>query len=142
MEQNDLDKIDELLQLPKYLRLSEFEHIVARYLERKADKRLAIQELDHTIGLLQSHVLSLSMYVKQCLLLKNGASAGIRDAEFFTLQEVAVKYRVSVRTVRNWIVYGLESVDVGGVVRISSTALETFISTKRRKKFGWKSVVR
>lgn len=141
MEKNDLDKIDELLQLPTYLRLSEFEHIVARYLDRKADKRLAIEELDHTIGLLQSHVLSLSMYVKQCLLLKSGASAGIRDAEFFTLQEVAVKYRVSVRTVRNWVVDGLESVDVGGVVRISRAALETFISTKRRKKFRWKSVV-
>jgi hypothetical protein len=69
MEQNDLDKIDELLQLPKYLRCQDL-RTTARYLERKVDKRLAIEELDHTIGLRQSHILSFSICVKQNFLLR------------------------------------------------------------------------
>jgi hypothetical protein len=139
MEQNDLDKINELLQLPKYLRLTEFENYVAQYLERKADKKLAIEELDQTIALLQSHILLFSMYVKQNLVLKEVAIIN-QGTEFFTKQELAVKYRVSVRTVSNWIVDGLEAEEIGGVVRISTSALKAFVSVNKRKKFRWKSI--
>lgn len=113
MEQNDLNKIDELLQLPKYLRLSEFENYVAQYLKRKADKRLAIEELNRTIAVLQSNILSFSMYVKQYLILKQHAPISNQDTELFTKQELAVKYRVSVRTVSNWIVDEPESEVIG-----------------------------
>jgi hypothetical protein len=140
MEQNDLDKTYELLQLPKYLRLSDFENYVARYLERKADKRMAIEELDRTITLLQSHILSFSIYLKQNHLVKQTGSNNNQDTEFFTKQEVAMKYRVSVRTVSNWIIDGLQAEEIGGVVRISSFALKTFVSANKRKKFTWKSI--
>ena len=140
MEQNDLDKIYELLQLPEYLSLSEFENYVAQYLERKADKRLAIEELDRAIALLQSHILSFSLYVKQNRLLKQYDPISKQDNEFFTKQELAVKYRVSVRTVSNWIVDGLKAEEIRGVVRISSVALKTFVSVNKRKKFRWKSI--
>lgn len=142
MEQNELDKICELLQLPEYLRFSEFENYVAKYLERKADKRQAIEELDRTIALLQNQILTFSLYVKQNLLLKHGRSFSNQATEFFTKQELAVKYRVSVRTISNWIVDGLEVEEIGGVLRISSVSLKSFVNTKKAKKFNWKSPVR
>jgi hypothetical protein len=140
MEQNDLDKINELLQLPRYLRLTAFGHYVEQYLEPKADKIIAIEELDRIIAELQSHLLSFSLYVKQNHLLKGYGTISKKENEFFTKQELAAKYRVSVRTISNWIVDGLEAEEIGGVVRISSVALQTFVSVNKRKKFRWKSI--
>jgi hypothetical protein len=61
------------------------------------------------------------------------------NEQYYTKQELANKYRVSVRTVTNWIIDGLEVEEVGGIKRISFQALETFKKSAKGKKFGWRS---
>jgi hypothetical protein len=62
----------------------------------------------------------------------------VEPVAYYTKQELANRYRVSVRTITNWIVDGLETEDVGGVKRISSHALETFKRTRSGKRSHWK----
>jgi hypothetical protein len=143
MVQNDFDKVGEFLELPKYLSLSLFEEYLVRFLERKADKKLAVQELDKVIAVLQNHMLSLSLYLKQNYLLARSTAMGQKSQnEFYTKQEIAIKYRVSVRTVSNWIIDGLEAIDIGGVKRISHQAVVDFVKQNKTKKFHWKSIVK
>jgi hypothetical protein len=142
MESLDLNQVFELLKLPEYIGASDFKNVVAKYLERKADKRLAIEELDRNLSLLQGHLSTFSLYIKQNHLLCRIDADVKHNVEFYTKQEIAAKYRVSVRTVSNWIIDGLEAEEIGGVIRISSLALKAFVSTKKRKKFNWKSIVR
>ena len=138
-----MNKLDELLNLPRYLAVSSFEEYINAFLDRKADKALALQELDDTIAMLQSHILSLALLVKQNhLARRKDRSIADSDIEFYTKQELAVKYRVSVRTVTNWIIDGLDVEEIGGVKRISNTALKKFIKTRKGKKFNWKSIAR
>lgn len=143
MVQKDMSKIDELFDLPKFLSLSIFEEYIAQYLERKADKKLAIQELDRIIGTLQNHILSLSLFIKQSHLLNRSTdTAHNSDALFYTKQEVAIKYRVSVRTVNNWMLDGLQTTEIGGVKRISEQAVQEFVKKNKTKKFNWRSIAR
>jgi hypothetical protein len=142
MIKNVINKFEELFESPKSLSVGDFEQYIIEYMERKADKRLAIQELDKVIAILQNHILSLSLFLKQKHLLHNSIDPAPKEVEYYTRQEVAVKYRVSIRTVTNWIIDGLEAVEIGGVKRISSAALQAFTKIKRTKKFHWKSIAR
>ncbi len=136
-------KFEELLELPKSMGISDFDNYINEYLKRKADKNLAIQELDRILAVLQNHITSLSLYLKQNhLFSKPKLRPENMEVEFYTKQEIAIKYRVSIRTVTNWIIDGLETVDIGGVKRISNESLKTFISSKKTKKFNWKSIAK
>jgi hypothetical protein len=135
-----IDKFEELLNSPKLLTVPDFEQYIMDYIQRKADKKLALEELDRLIAILQNHILSLSLFLKQSHLLCRSIHQIPQEVEYYTKQEVAVKYRVSIRTVTNWIIDGLESIEIGGVKRISNTALQTFVKMKKSKKFNWKSI--
>lgn len=135
-------KFEELLELPKSMSISDFDNYINEYLKRKADKNLAIQELDRILAVLQNHITSLSLYLKQNHLLSKDRVAPVVEIEFYTKQEVAAKYRVSIRTVTNWIIDGLDTIEIGGVKRISNSALNAFTEIKRTKKFSWKSIVK
>jgi hypothetical protein len=139
MVKNVINRFEELFDSPKSLSVSDFEQYIIEYLERKGDQKLAIQELDKLLAILQNHILSLSLFLKQTHLLNNTITAAPKEVEYYTKQEVAVKYRVSVRTVTNWIIDGLEAVEIGGVKRISNAALLAFSKIKKTKKFNWKS---
>lgn len=135
-------KFEELLELPKSMSISDFDNYINEYLKRKADKNLAIQELDRILAVLQNHITSLSLYLKQNHLLSKDRVAPVVEMEFYTKQEVAAKYRVSIRTVTNWIIDGLDTIEIGGVKRISNSALNAFTEIKRTKKFSWKSIAK
>jgi hypothetical protein len=136
-------KFEELLELPKSMGISDFDNYINEYLKRKADKNLAIQELDKILAVLQNHITSLSLYLKQNhLFTKLKPASENMEVEFYTKQEIAVRYRVSIRTVTNWIIDGLATVDIGGVKRISNESLKNFISSKKTKKFNWKSIAK
>lgn len=135
-------KFEELLELPKSMSISDFDNYINEYLKRKADKNLAIQELDRILAVLQNHITSLSLYLKQNHLLSKDRVAPVVEIEFYTKQEVAAKYRVSIRTVTNWIIDGLDTIEIGGVKRISNSALNVFTEIKRTKKFSWKSIAK
>lgn len=135
-------KFEELLELPKSMSISDFDNYINEYLNRKADKNLAIQELDRILAVLQNHITSLSLYLKQNHLLSKDRVAPVVEIEFYTKQEVAAKYRVSIRTVTNWIIDGLDTIEIGGVKRISNSALNAFTEIKRTKKFSWKSIAK
>ncbi len=135
-------KFEELLELPKSMSISDFDNYINEYLKRKADKNLAIQELDRILAVLQNHITSLSLYLKQNHLLSKDRVAPVVEIEFYTKQEVAAKYRVSIRTVTNWIIDGLDTIEIGGVKRISNSALNAFTEIKRTKKFSWKSIAK
>lgn len=135
-------KFEELLELPKSMCISDFDNYINEYLKRKADKNLAIQELDRILAVLQNHITSLSLYLKQNHLLSKDRVAPVVEVEFYTKQEIAAKYRVSIRTVTNWIIDGLDTVEIGGVKRISNSALNAFTKIKRTKKFSWKSIAK
>src|SRR6187431_2623875 len=107
-------KFEELLELPKSMGIPDFDNYINEYLKRKADKNLAIQELDRILAVLQNHITSLSLYLKQNhLFSKPKLRPENMEIEFYTKQEIAVKYRVSIRTVTNWIIDGLETVEIG-----------------------------
>ncbi|MCU0352877.1 MAG: helix-turn-helix domain-containing protein [Cytophagales bacterium] len=135
-------KIEALLDLPKSITLGDFEKYIAVYLERKADRGKAVAELDETIGVLQNHVFALSLYLKQHYLLVQQSGFCQDENFFYTKQELAVKYRVSVRTVTSWIADGLQTMEVGGVKRISQQALSEYAKQSKTKKFHWKSIAR
>ncbi len=94
------------------------------------------------MGILYNHVLALSLLLKQKYLLGECPAIAPGDGMLYTRQEVAVKYRVSQRTVTNWIVDGLETVEVGGVRRISEQALQKYVRSSKTRKFHWKSIAR
>jgi hypothetical protein len=140
---NEADQINDLLKLSKHLNVSDFEHYIDYYLEPKADKGLAIQELDRIIGELQNHISSFSLYLKQNYLLRQiKKDYPRREDLFYTKQEVAIRYRVSIRTVSNWTYSGLQVTEIGGVKRISEQAVKEFVERNKTKKFHWKSIAR
>lgn len=143
MKIQERDKIDELINLPKHLSLVGFDQFIKDYLASKADKSLALQELDTGIGLLQNHILLLSLYVKQNYLIeKKGDGSEKKDSNLLTKDEISKKYKVNIKTVGNWIRDGLDSVEIGGIVRISNEAIEEFKKKRKSKKFHWRSIVR
>lgn len=131
MEQKELNKIEELLQLSKWLSLPVFEQYIKNFLTRKADSKIALQELDGLIGSLQNHILSLSLFIKQNFLIGTPA---IENSIYYTKQEIANIYRVSVRTVSNWILHGLQTTAMGGIKRISKEAVREFQLKKKTGK--------
>lgn len=127
-------KFEELLEFAKSMGVSDFDNYINEYLKRKADKSLAIQELDRILAVLQNHITSLSLYLKlNHLFTKPKLRPENMEVEFLTKQEIAAKYRVSIRTVTNWIIDGLETLEIGGVKRISNDALKAFVLSKRLK---------
>ncbi|MFL5664019.1 MAG: helix-turn-helix domain-containing protein [Ktedonobacteraceae bacterium] len=57
------------------------------------------------------------------------------DEQVYTVDEVASKLRVDVRTVRKWIRRGdLAAIDIGREYRIRSSALDDFIQRKERRQ--------
>lgn len=144
MKGEDRDKIDELINLPKHLSLEGFDEFIGDYLNRKADKKLAIRELDAEIGLLQNYILLLSLHIKQNYLIdtkrENTSEKG--GCELLTKKEVSKQYRVDIKTVGNWIRDGLETEPIGGVIRISKAAIEEFKKKRKSKKFHWRSIAK
>ena len=140
---NEVNRIYELLELSKGLNVGEFSQYVDEYLQRKADKALAIQELDGIIGELQNHISSFALYIKQNHLLRQIKKEYTWDTDaFYTKQEIAIRYRVSIRTVSNWTYSGLQVTEIGGVKRISEQAVREFVKRNKTKKFNWKSIAR
>ena len=134
----ETNKIESLLQLPRCLSLMDFDNYILEYLDGKNDKKIALQELDKTIAILQNYVLLLSIFLKQNHLLAKTIT-DTNDTTLYTKQEIANKYRVSVRTVNNWILDGLQTVEIGGIKRIDSQSIQEYKKRKRRRKFNWKS---
>lgn len=142
---NPAEEIRKLLQLPETLRLEDFDGYIQEFMLRKADKKLAALELDRQLAILNNFLQLLSLHLKQQYLLipvpqiqANGLQG--TSSEMMTKLEVAKKYRVSKRTINNWINDGLQAIEIGGVLRISEQALLTFIQTHKSKKFNWPSV--
>jgi hypothetical protein len=130
----------EFLDILKSFRILDFDNFVSDFLERKVDRKIAIEELDKALADLQSFILSASIVYKQKYLLTEILNEVNPPDTFYTKQEVAIRYRVSGRTVSNWIVSGLEAIEIGGIVRISQQAIDTFVKTNKRKKFHWRSL--
>lgn len=137
MERMDFKQVEQLLNVPASLALPDFEDYIIKLLERKNDTSAALKELDDRLALLQNHIQLLSLYVKQNHLLSK-AIQRVEPVAYYTKQELANKYRVSIRTVTNWIVDGLEAEDVGGVKRISARALAIFKRTRSGRKTHWR----
>lgn len=143
MKEKEKLKFEELLDIPKSIDFTDFDNYIIDFLNRKADKNLAIQELDQMLAKLQNYISTLSLYLKQNHLLKNrNYIPANQEMELYTKHEVAAKFRVSIRTVTNWIIDGLETIEIGGVKRISNAALLAFTKMKRTKKFNWRSITR
>jgi hypothetical protein len=142
MDRSQLKHVEQLLEIPKTLTLALFEEYVGELMGRSQDGTLAAQELDAMLALVQNHVQLLSLYVKQNYLINKSAGIAAEQVEYYTKQEIANKYRVSIRTVTNWIIDGLEAEDVGGVKRISKQAIDAFRRSAKGKKFNWRSIVK
>lgn len=138
MEKTDFATIEHLLDTTEYLSVPLFNKFLRRYLDRKSDADAAVKELDNKILALQSQLLTLSMHLKQNFIL-NANRESTTDF-YYTKQEIAVRFRVSVRTVSNWVADGLETVMIGGVKRISEKSISAFTKEKNTKKFNWRSI--
>lgn len=142
MERLDISIFEKLLELPRNCPIPVLEEYVAELIRRRTDEKAAIQHLDNILALLQNHISLMSLYLKQKYLLNEFRPAPSAEDCFYTKQELANKYRVSVRTVTNWIIDGLEVEEVGGIKRISFEAVEKFKKSVKGKKFQWKSIAR
>lgn len=140
IERIEINQFEKLLEIARRSPISILEEYVAERLKRRADHKAAVQELDDILALLQNRIQLMSLYLKQKYLLNVCRPATTVEEEFYTKQELANKYRVSVRTVTNWITDGLESEEVGGIKRISHQAVEKFKRSSKGKKFTWRSI--
>lgn len=137
------DWLNELRELLGVINVHNFDNTVTKFLERKDNRQQAISELDNLIASLNNHLLTLSIHLKQKYLTQATANnPPAVDNSYYTRQEIAVKYRVSVRTVSNWIACGLVTDDIGGVKRISQQSLSDFMKVSKTKKPHWKSIAR
>lgn len=141
MERSEIVKhFEELLAAPRNCSLAGLEQYLLDLASRTSDPNAAIQEIDNLLALVQNHIQLMSLHLKQKYLLNEANSLSSVEDNFYTKQELANKYRVSVRTVTNWIIDGLESEEVGGIKRISQQAVEKFKSSSKGKKFTWRSI--
>jgi hypothetical protein len=132
-----------LLERVATLQIPDMQNEIDSFLERARDESSALNGLDHILGQVQSSLLTMSIYVKQrCLKNQIPSPTSINSDLYYTKQEVAIRFRVSIRTVTNWIISGLEVVNIGGVQRISHDSLVKFVKRTPTKKFNWKSPVK
>lgn len=133
-------KLDLLFEFTESVGFPTFNTYIEHYICTRNDREKAIQELDKQIGNLQNWALSLACYFKQNYLFRNDPETQTTNSvSYFTKHEIANKYRVSIRTVNNWIISGLNTIEIGGVVRVSNEAISEFVRHNRTKKFNWKS---
>jgi hypothetical protein len=137
MTQNKENKIDQLISLIEGFNVQELDAYLRTYLSRKADANLALVELDSLLAILQGKILSISIRIKQNLLQRQNAVQPV-DGTLYSRKEIAKRFRVNVRTVDNWIKDGLETVPIGGTVRLSLQAVEEYSNAHRSKKMHWK----
>lgn len=130
------------MNLPQTLTITLFDEFVMGYLNSKADQTVGLEELDRVLTILYSHALTLSLHFKQRYLLKQSYGSASEKVDYFTKQELANKYRVSIRTVSNWISDGLVAEEIGGIKRISCQAIRNFQTSRKGKKFNWRSIKR
>lgn len=137
-------KITELLKVPEVIKLTDVDAHINGLPENNVEAReRALLDLDTLFGKLQNHIQLLSLYLKQRHLLGNTVTTAPVDTDSnYTKQEVAARYRVSIRTITNWISSGLQTTLIGGVIRISESALQEFIKNNKRRKYNWKSISR
>lgn len=143
MEKKVFENLEAVLNLSKILTLENLDALIDKYLERKADRMLALQEVDRLLALLQSHILLVSVYFKQHYIINRSLkNLQPHNGDFLTKQEIAARYKVSVRTINNWVLDGLVCVEIGGVKRISVDSINEFVKKGQSKKFNWKSVAK
>ena len=143
MAKEERNIIEQLFQSINQIGVDSFEEFIGQFLARKADKKRAIEELESFIAQFNNKALLLSLHLKQVHILgvnnRQGPNA-VGEEETYTKSSLAKKYRVSVRTISNWINDGLECEMIGGVIRISRQAIKDFISKAKSKKPNWKSI--
>jgi len=136
-------KFDELTKAHDAIKLVDIDSYINGLLQNKdAERDRIILTVDELLGKLQNRIQLLSVYFKQRYVLPNAVAPAPLEPTFYTKQEVALRYRVSMRTITNWIVAGLETTLIGGVIRISDTALQEFVKINKRRKYGWRSISR
>lgn len=137
--------IEQLFHSIDLISIEDFEEFINKFLSRKCDRNRAIEELENFMAQLNNKVFLLSLHFKQVHILRVNSEPNTTmraEEETYSKSTIAQKYRVSVRTVTNWIKDGLECVEIGGVIRISQKALNEFIARTKTKKFKWKSISR
>lgn len=143
MKSENNSKITEVLRAPEDIKLTDVDtYINSLAADNTENRERALLELDGLMGKLQNHLQLLSIYLKQRYLLPVPAKAPVETNIFYTKQEIAVRYRVSTRTVGNWISMGMKSIILGGVLRVSEDAILEFVKTHPRRKYNWKSIAR
>lgn len=143
MDTKSNSAIGDLFKAPDIIKLTDVDcYIESLVMDKNSDQKRIIQDIDNLFGKLQNHIQLLSMYFKQRYLLRDVVTPSNDEPNFYTKQEIAVRYRVSMRTITNWIVAGLETTLIGGVMRISEKALQEFIKNNKRRKYGWRSISR
>ncbi len=121
-------KFDDLTKAHDAITLADIDFYINGLLQNKeAERDRIILTVDELLGKLQNRIQLLSMYFKQRYVLPNVVAPAALKSPFYTKQEVALRYRVSMRTITNWIVAGLETTLIGGVIRTSDTALQEFV---------------
>jgi len=141
MDTKGNSKIGELFKAPDTIKMADIDSYVAVLATSNSnDQQRILQDVDNLFAKLQNHIQLLSMYFKQRYIVRDVIVPYKEEVSFYTKQEVAVRYRVSMRTITNWIVAGLETTLIGGVIRINETALQEFIKNNKRRKYGWRSI--
>jgi hypothetical protein len=108
-------------------------------LESPTNRDANLARLDDLVAKLHSQMLTLAFLVKQRFFLP-AIKGTVEPKRLFTQGDLASYFKVTPRTVRNWIASGLEASEIGGVTRISWEAIEKFKQTNTRRKFGWRSI--
>lgn len=125
-----LSLFEEFMNIPRITSIEDFDNYVHAFLKRRTDKALGLKELDNIIAVLQNYILLLSLHYKQNYILHKQEPIEPNKEVYYTKKEVAKIYRVSERTITNWIYAGLETVVIGGVVRVSKMSIERFVFKK------------
>lgn len=102
MKSENNSKITEVLRAPEDIKLTDVDtYINSLVADNTENRERALLELDGLMGKLQNHIQLLSIYLKQRYLLPAPAKLPIETNIFYTKQEIALRYRVSTRTVGN-----------------------------------------
>lgn len=137
---NTIEQFEHLLHMPDTISASDIRSYFEHSLGRRISDKSAIAEFDRKIGSLNNLVFSVTTFFKQNYLFAPDPIIAPTRHHLYTKQEVAVKYRVSVRTINNWIASGLKTIEIGGVLRICESDLTQFATETTRKKLKWRSI--